>query len=397
MLLLSPMCSPYPAARQRHNWLAGLFSSASDYNPAIGLRKQVFELAKLFTPLKLREIELKNRIVVSPMCQYSAVGGLPNHWHLVNYGSRAVGGAALVVVEATAVCPEGRITPWCLGIWSDAHTMAFRPITEFIKQQGAVPAIQIAHAGRKGASDTPWNGGSFLPIGSGGWQTVAPSAIPVTPAHGIPHALSHDEIDGVVELFADAARRALAAGFEVAEVHCAHGYLLNEFLSPLSNQREDEYGGSLENRCRLPLKVAKTIRELWPRQWPVLVRISATDWVDGGWELQQSIQFAKWLKEIGIDLIDCSTGGLILDAKIPVAPCYQVPFAAGVRQEADIATGAVGMITSPEQAEKILVNGQADLVFLARELLRNPYWPLHAARELGVDVKWPNQYARAKL
>jgi 2,4-dienoyl-CoA reductase-like NADH-dependent reductase (Old Yellow Enzyme family) len=260
-----------------------------------------------------------------------------------------------------------------------------------------VPGIQIAHAGRKASCDAPWNGSRYLPIGAGGWQTIAPSAIPLTPAHGVPRALTHDEIDHVVELFADAARRALVAGFEVAEVHCAHGYLLNEFLSPLSNMREDEYGGSMENRCRLPLRIAKTVRDLWPQQWPVFVRISATDWVEGGWDLNQSIQFAKWLKEIGIDLIDCSTGGLILDAKIPAAPGYQTPFAAGVRKEAAIATGAVGMITSPEQAEQILVDEQADLIFLARELLRDPYWPLRAARELGVDVPWPIQYSRAKL
>jgi len=359
-------------------------------------------MAKLFTPLKLRELELKNRIFVSPMCQYSAEGGIPNQWHLVNYGSRAVGGAALVIVEATAICPEGRITPWCTGLWSDAHTEAFRPIVDFIKQQGAVPAIQIAHAGRKAACDAPWNGGKFLPIGAGGWQTVAPSALPVTPAHGVPHALNHEEIDGIVELFADAARRALTAGFEVAEVHCAHGYLLHEFLSPLSNQRTDEYGGSMENRCRLPLKVAKTIRDIWPQQWPVFLRISATDWVPQingipGWDLAQSIQFAKWLKDIGIDLVDCSTGGLILDAQIPVAPGFQTPYAAGIRKEASIATGAVGLITDAHQAEHILVTEQADAVLLARELLRDPYWPLRAARELGVDVAWPNPYARAKL
>jgi len=354
-------------------------------------------MARLFTPIKFRELELKNRIVVSPMCQYSAEGGMPNQWHLVNYGSRAVGGAALVMVEATAICPEGRITPGCTGLWSEQHSDAFRPITDFIRQQGSVPGIQIAHAGRKASCDAPWNGSKFLPIGSGGWRTVAPSAIPVTPAHGVPHALTHDEIEHVVELFADAARRALVAGFEVAEVHCAHGYLLNEFLSPLSNMREDEYGGSMENRCRLPLRIAKTVRDLWPQQWPVFVRISATDWVEGGWDLNQSIRFAKWLKEIGIDLIDCSTGGLILDAKIPVAPGYQTPFATGVRKEAAIATGAVGMITSPEQAEQILVDEQADLIFLARELLRDPYWPLRAARELDVDVPWPIQYARAKI
>lgn len=354
-------------------------------------------MAKLFTPITLRELTLRNRIVVSPMCQYSAEGGLPNDWHRVHYGTRAVGGAALVMVEATAVCPEGRITPWCLGLWSERHVEAFRPITDFMRRHGAVPGIQIAHAGRKGSCDAPWNAGKFIPPGAGGWQTVAPSAIPVTPAHGVPHALTHDEIEGIVELFADAARRALAAGFEVAEVHCAHGYLLNAFLSPLSNKREDEYGGDLPNRCRLPLRIARTVREIWPAGWPVFVRISATDWVEGGWDLAQSIEFAKMLKAAGIDLVDCSSGGLILDAHVPVAPGYQTPFAAGVRQGAGIATGAVGMITAPEQAEQILVDGQADLIFLARELLREPYWPLRAARELGVDVAWPIQYVRAKL
>lgn len=353
-------------------------------------------MSLLFTPLRLRDIEFKNRIFVSPMCQYSAAGGLPNEWHRVHYGTRAVGGAALVMVEATAVCPEGRITPWCTGLWSEQHAEAFRPITEFIREQGAVPGIQIGHAGRKASCDVPWRGGHYLPLGSGGWHSVAPSAIPASPAHGVPHALDRGEIDHVLELFADAARRALAAGFEVLELHCAHGYLLNEFLSPLANRRDDDYGGSLENRCRLPLRIAQTLRDLWPQQWPMFVRISATDWVEGGWDLAQSIQFAKWLKDIGIDLIDCSSGGLILDASIPVGPGYQVPFAAGVRREAGIATGAVGIITTPEQAEQILQDGQADACLLARELLRDPYWPLHAARTLGVDVEWPNQYARAK-
>jgi 2,4-dienoyl-CoA reductase-like NADH-dependent reductase (Old Yellow Enzyme family) len=353
-------------------------------------------MSKLFTPLRLRDTEFKNRIFVSPMCQYSAAGGLPNDWHRVHYGTRAVGGAALVMVEATAVCPEGRITPWCTGLWSERHAEAFRPIAEFIREQGAVPGIQIGHAGRKASCDVPWRSGHYLPLGSGGWHTVAPSAIPASPAHGVPHALERSEIDHVVELFADAARRALAAGFEVLELHCAHGYLLNEFLSPLANRRDDAYGGSLENRCRLPLAIARTLRDLWPPQWPMFVRISATDWVEGGWDLAQSIQFARWLKDIGIDLVDCSSGGLILDASIPVGPGYQVPFAAGVRKEAGIATGAVGIITTPQQAEQILQDGQADAILLARELLRNPYWPLHAAHALGVDVAWPIQYARAK-
>ena len=353
-------------------------------------------MAKLFTPLKLRELEFRNRIFVSPMCQYSAAGGLPNEWHFVHYGSRAVGGAVLVMVEATAICPEGRITPWCTGLWSEAHTEAFRPIVDFIKQQGAVPAIQIAHAGRKASCDVPWRDSRPLPVGAGGWPTVAPTAIPFSPAHAAPHALTTEEIDHTVELFADAARRALSAGFEVAEVHCAHGYLLNEFLSPLSNQRTDAYGGSLENRCRLPLKIARTIRDLWPQQWPVFVRISASDWADGGWDLAQSIQFAQWLKEIGIDLVDCSSGGLVHNASVPAAPGYQTPFSEGIRKETGIATGAVGLITEARQAEEILVSGKADVVLLARELLRDPYWPLHAARELGVDAAWPNQYVRAK-
>lgn len=353
-------------------------------------------MAQLFTPLTLRETTLKNRIVVSPMCQYSADGGLPNDWHRVHYGTRAVGGAALVMTEATAVVPEGRISPWCTGLWSDAHTAAFRPITDFIRAQGAVPGIQLAHAGRKGSCNQPWHGSQFLPLGAGGWQTVAPSALPFSPAHGTPHALTRGEIDGIVELFIDAAQRALAAGFEIAELHCAHGYLLHEFLSPITNHREDDYGGSLGNRCRLPLRVARAIRDAWPAQWPVFVRISATDWVEGGWDLAQSVQFARWLKEIGIDLIDCSSGGIAPDVKISAGPGYQVPFAAGVRRDAGIATGAVGIITEPQQAERILADGDADLIFLARELLRDPYWPLHAAKELGVDLAWPDQYARAK-
>lgn len=351
---------------------------------------------KLFSPYTLREVTCRNRIFVSPMCQYSAMDGMPNDWHLVHLGSRAVGGAGLVMVEATAVNPVGRITPFDLGIWSDAHTEAFKPIVEFIRQHGAVPAIQIAHAGRKASCDTPWNGGKYLPADKGGWQTVAPSAIPLTPDHAVPHALTLAEIDQVVVEFEAAARRALAAGFDVLEFHCAHGYLMNEFLSPLTNQRSDEYGGSMENRCRLVLRIAKQLRALWPQDKPVFVRISAVDWVDSGWGIADSIQLARWLKEIGIDLIDCSSGGLMLDAKIPAGPGYQTRFAADIRAEAGIATGAVGMITEPFQAEHILVTGQADAVFLARELLRDPYWPLHAARELHTDVEWPVQYARAK-
>lgn len=353
-------------------------------------------MVKLFTPYKLREITFRNRVFVSPMCQYSATDGMPNNWHLVHLGSRAVGGAGLVMAEATAVSPIGRITPFDLGIWSDAHTEAFRPIVEFIRQHGAVPAIQIAHAGRKASCEVPWEGGKYLPPAEGGWQTVAPSAIALTPNHAAPKELTAEEIEQTVADFEAAAKRALAAGFDVLEFHCAHGYLMNEFLSPLTNKRTDEYGGSMENRCRLILRIARLLRELWPQDKPVFVRISAVDWVEGGWSIEDSIQLGKWLKEIGIDLIDCSSGGLMLDAKIPVGPGYQTGFASAIRAQAGIATGAVGMITDPAQAEHILVTDQADAVFLARELLRDPYWPLHAAHELKADIEWPVQYARAK-
>jgi 2,4-dienoyl-CoA reductase-like NADH-dependent reductase (Old Yellow Enzyme family) len=353
-------------------------------------------MAKLFTPLQLRDVSFKNRIFVSPMCQYSAHDGMPNNWHLVHLGSRAVGGAGLVMVEATAVNPEGRITPFDLGIWSDAHTEAFKPIVEFIKQHGAVPAIQIAHAGRKASCEVPWKGGKYLPLSEGGWPTVAPSAIALTPDHAAPAALAIGDIEQLVADYEAAAKRALAAGFEVLEFHCAHGYLMNEFLSPLTNKRTDEYGGSMENRCRLVLRIARLLRGLWPQDKPVFVRISAVDWVEGGWTIEDSIQLSKWLEEIGIDLIDCSSGGLMLDAKIPAGPGYQTAFAAAIRAQAHIATGAVGMITDAAQAEHILVTGQADAVFIARELLRDPYWPLHAARQLRADIDWPAQYARAK-
>ena len=354
-------------------------------------------MSMLFSPLKIRETTFKNRIFVSPMCQYSATDGIANDWHLVNYGSRAVGGASLIIVEATGVCPEGRITPFCLGLWSDEQRDALKPIVDFIKRQGSIAGIQIAHAGRKASCNTPWNGSHYLTPAQGGWQTVAPSAIAVTPQHATPHALTLAEIDVIFEQFMASTRRALEAGFEVLELHCAHGYLLNSFLSPLSNQRDDEYGGSLENRCRLALRLARAMRDFWPQEKPMFVRISATDWVEGGWDIEQSAQLAKWMKEIGVDLIDCSSGGLILDAKIPVGLGYQTPFATAIRQQAGIATGAVGMITSPSQAEHILATGQADAVLLARELLRDPYWPLRAARELRADVEWPLQYVRAKL
>lgn len=353
-------------------------------------------MSKLFSPFQLRETVFKNRIFVSPMCQYSAVDGLANGWHFVNLGSRAIGGASMVMAEATGISPEGRITPNCLGIWSDAHVDALQPIVEFIKQQKAIPGIQIAHAGRKGSCDVPWKGSVYLSPDEGGWQTLAPSAIPLSPSHAAPKALTLTEIDTIITQFVTAAHRALEAGFEVIELHCAHGYLLNEFLSPLTNKRKDRYGGSLENRCRLPLTIAKAIRDFWPQDKPMFVRISATDWVEGGWDIKQSIKLAQWLKEIGVDFIDCSSGGLVLDAKIPAAPGYQTAFAQEIRHEVGLPTGAVGMITAPAQAEHILVTEQADAVLLARELLRDPYWPLHAARELNVDIEWPLQYARAK-
>lgn len=353
-------------------------------------------MTRLFSELRLRELTFRNRIFVSPMCQYSATDGIPTDWHLVHLGARAVGGAALVMTEASAVCPEGRISPYDLGLWNDAQRDAFRPIARFIKDQGAVPAIQLAHAGRKASTDAPWLGGGALLPENGGWVTVAPSPIPFTPAHTLPRALDAAEIDTIVEQFVASARRALDAGFEVVEVHAAHGYLLHEFLSPLTNARTDDYGGSLENRARLMLRIAKAVRELWPAHLPVFVRISATDWVEGGWDLAQSVQLARWLKDLGVDLIDCSSGGLTADARIPAAPGFQVPFAAAIRKEAGIATGAVGLITEPDQAEQILATEQADVVLLAREFLRNPYWPLHAATALRSDAPWPRQYLRAR-
>ncbi|MFA7095313.1 MAG: NADH:flavin oxidoreductase/NADH oxidase [Gammaproteobacteria bacterium] len=354
-------------------------------------------MATLFSSFTLRSVTFKNRIFLAPMCQYSAENGVPNEWHLVHLGSRAVGGAALVMAEATAVVPEGRISPYDLGLWNDEQAQAFRPIVQFIKAHGAVPAIQLAHAGRKAATDAPWKGGRPLATAQGGWQPVGPSAIPFAAGYPTPREMTAADMDHVKDAFAAAARRALAAGFEVVEVHMAHGYLLHEFLSPLSNKRSDEYGGTLENRMRFPLRVAQAVRDAWPDDLPVFVRISATDWVEGGWDLPQSIELAQRLKTLGIDLIDCSTGGNVMHAEIPVGPGFQTPFATAIRQQAGIATGAVGLITEPTQAEQIVATGLADVVLLARELLRDPYWPLHAAEALGVDVPWPLQYERAKL
>lgn len=354
-------------------------------------------MSTLFSPLKLRGLTFRNRIFVSPMCQYSAAeDGLPNDWHLVHLGSRAVGGAALVIAEATAVHPDGRITPFDTGIWSDAHADAFGRITTFVKQQGACAGIQLAHAGRKASTDTPWNGGKPLASDRGGWTPVAPSPLPFAPGYPTPRELSSADVDQLVADFVAAARRSLAAGFDVIEIHMAHGYLLHEFLSPLSNHRADAYGGPFENRLALPLRIVREVRAAWPDHLPLFVRISATDWADGGWDLPQSVRAARAFKEAGADLIDCSTGGLVAGAQVPVSPGYQIPFAQAIRKEADIATGAVGLVTRPEQAEEIVSTGQADAVLIARELLRNPHWPLFAARTLGTDIPWPNQYARAK-
>lgn len=350
----------------------------------------------LFTPLTLRGLRLRNRIFVAPMCQYSSEEGFPSDWHMVHLGGLAVGGAGLIIMEATAVAPEGRISPADNGIWNDRQAAAYRPITRFMIEQGAVPAIQLAHAGRKGSSNLPWLGGGALGADQGGWITVAPSPLPFDRGYPTPHELTLPEIDRLVDDFASAARRSREAGFQVVEIHMAHGYLLHSFLSPLANRRGDDYGGTLENRARLPLRVARAVREAWPAEWPVLARISATDWAEGGWDLAQSVQLAIWLKEAGIDLIDCSSGGLLPAAEIPVGPGFQTPFAEAIRREAAIPTAAVGLITQPMQAEHILRTGQADAVALGRELLRDPRWPLKAARELGVEVEWPKQYQRAK-
>jgi 2,4-dienoyl-CoA reductase-like NADH-dependent reductase (Old Yellow Enzyme family) len=353
-------------------------------------------MSKLFSPLKLRNLEFKNRIFVSPMCQYSSESSMPEDWHFVHLASRAAGGAALVLTEATAVSPEGRISPRDLGIWSDAHIPAFQRIVSFIKSQGAVPGIQLAHAGRKASTDVPWKSRDPLTPGKGGWETVAPSPIPFDPQSPVPREMTPAEVEGMTAKFVEAAGRSLIAGFEVLEIHMAHGYLFHQFLSPLTNRREDRYGGSLENRLRFPLETAKAVRNVWPASLPLFVRISCTDWVDKGWDLEQSIELCRRMKNIGVDLMDCSSGGLVPDARIPAGPGYQVPFAAAIRQEVGIATGAVGLITEPAQAEQIVSTGQADAVLLAREFLRDPYWPLHAAHALGADIPWPKPYERAK-
>jgi len=349
----------------------------------------------LLSPLAIRGVTLRNRIVMSPMCQYTAVDGMPDDWHLVHLGSRAAGGVGLVIVEATAIAPDGRISPGDLGIWSDAHADAFRRIAAFVKSQGAVPGIQLAHAGRKASCDVPWRGGAQLALDQGGWETVAPSAVAFQEGERAPRALAVGEIDGIVDAFEAAARRALAAGFELLEIHAAHGYLLHEFLSPLANRRTDEYGGSLENRMRLTLRVAERLRHAIPAELPLFLRVSATDWVDGGWDAAQSVELARRVKALGVDLVDTSSGGMTPSAQIPVGKGYQVPLARRIRDEAKIATGAVGLITDVQQANDVITGGDADLVIIGRELLRDPYWAIKAAQALEGEPAWPLQYGYA--
>ena len=350
----------------------------------------------LFQPLKIRSIQLKNRIVVSPMCQYSSEDGFANDWHLVHLGSRAVGGAALVLTEAAAVSPEGRITHHDLGIYKHDHIEFLKRITDFIKKQNSVPGIQLAHAGRKASHHRPWEGAAALNQNENPWITEAPSAIAYKEGEPVPHELTTEQIKKIIEDFKQAAVRAHDAGFEILELHGAHGYLLHEFLSPLSNHRTDQYGGSFENRIRFVSEITEAVRQVWNEKNPLFVRISATDWVEGGWTLEESIELSKVLKSKGVDLIDCSSGGNSPGQKIPVGPLYQTAFAEQIKKGAGIMTGAVGLITTAEQAQTIIANGQADLIFLARQLLREPYFPLHAAHDLNVDVPWPLQYDRAK-
>ena len=353
-------------------------------------------MSKLFTPLKIKQIELSNRITVSPMCMYSSEDGFSNNWHLVHLGSRAVGKPGLIFTEAAAVSPEGRITPDDLGIWKDEHIPGLQEIVQFCESQGTVMGIQLAHAGRKASTASPWNGGNQLDENNRGWKTVAPSPRPFKEGDNKPEMLDENGIKKVLNDFKAAAKRALEAGFKVIEVHAAHGYLLHQFLSPLSNQRTDKYGGSFENRIRLVLEVVDAVKEEWPENLPLFVRISATDWADGGWNAEESVELAKILKTKEVDLIDCSSGGLIPDAKIPVAKGYQSQFAQRIKSEAKIRTGAVGLITSPGEAEEVISEGKADLVFLAREFLRNPYFPLNAAKSLGAEISWTPQYLRGK-
>ena len=349
----------------------------------------------LFSAFQLRSVTFPNRIGVSPMCQYSAEDGFANDWHVVHLGCRAQGGAGLVMLEASAVLPEGRISSADLGIWKDHHIPALERIASFIRSQGARAGIQLAHAGRKASVTAPFGGERLLTVEEGAWTPVAPSAIPFSARHAMPQALDQAGIDAIVEAFAQAANRALTAGFDLVEIHAAHGYLLHEFLSPLANHRSDNYGGSFSNRIRLLREVVDAVRSQWPEHLPLSVRVSATDWAEGGWAIDDSVELARELRQQGVDVIDVSSGGMVPDAKVPVAPGYQVPFAARIRTEAGIPTMAVGMITDPIQANAIIESGQADFVLLAREMLRDPYWPLHAAAALSDPAGWPQQYLRA--
>lgn len=351
---------------------------------------------RLFQPLKIKSVEFKNRIGVSPMCMYSSKDGFANDWHLVHLGSRAVGGAGLIISEATAVSPEGRISPDDLGIWKDEHVEKLKQVTGFLEAQGSVPGIQLAHAGRKASTSSPWKGGTLVSKEEGGWQPVAPSAKPFFEEHPAPIELDTTGIEKVISDFREAAKRAFLAGFKVVEIHAAHGYLLHEFLSPLSNERTDEFGGSFENRCRLMLKVVEAVQREWPQELPLFVRISASDWARDGWNEEESVKLSRLLLDRGVDLIDCSSGGLIPNVTIPVKKKYQVPFSEKIRSEAGIMTAAVGLITTPEEAEEVLQKEQADMIFLGREMLRNPYFPMEAASKLDGELEWAKQYQRAK-
>jgi 2,4-dienoyl-CoA reductase-like NADH-dependent reductase (Old Yellow Enzyme family) len=353
-------------------------------------------MAGLFDPYTLRDVTMRNRIVVSPMCEYSSVDGFANDWHVVHLGSRAVGGAGMILTEAIAVTADGRISPVDLGIYSDAHIEQLARIARFCEEHGAVFGTQLAHAGRKASNSPPWTGGKPVEVADGGWRPIwGPSAVPFAPTSIVPQALDEAGIAAIVRAFADAAKRSEAAGCRVVELHGAHGYLMHEFLSPLSNKRTDKYGGSFENRVRFMLEVTEAVRAVWPEKYPLFMRISASDWIEGAWDIEQSVELAKLLRDRGVDLIDCSSGGSSLDAKIPFVPGYQVPFAERIRKDAKIPTGAVGLITEANQAQEIIASGQADVVLLARELLRDPYWPNHAAQQLGIDIEWPKQYQRA--
>ncbi len=353
-------------------------------------------MSKLFEPITIKSVTLKNRIVVSPMCQYSSEDGFASDWHLVHLGSRAVGGAALIIQEATAVSLEGRISPNDLGIWKDEHIDRLKNIASFIHKQGSLLGIQLAHAGRKASHAIPWKGGKLLLTNEGGWQNVAPSAIPFTEGTVAPHALTQEEIKKIIDDFKQAAIRAVKVGYDVIEIHAAHGYLIHEFLSPLTNQRSDNYGGSFENRTRFLFEIIESVKAIWPESKPLFVRISASDWADGGWTIDDSVKLASLLKQNGVDLIDCSSGGVVRHQQISISPGYQVPFSERIKKEAKILTGAVGLIDNTKQAEEILTSGKADLILMAREFLRDPYFPLRAAKQLGEEIKWPVQYERAK-